>query len=386
MAAFYNIEINAYTIILLLIIKFAIRRVFLNLSADKLCFHYVLNLNIIYCISDILASLLMGTNLPWARAGLQILNMIYIETLTLISYIWVSYVFHRINKPLSLRRKMILMIPLFVVTVMLLMNPMTEFIFQITENNVYVRKSGLYAHWAVGWFYIIFGAMVAVKAIWEAPNKVQKRKIIPLVYFVMCPAVASVFQMIFNGLSTTHIGLAVGIVLIFTVTIGQEVSTDTLTGLNNRGSLDNFILNHVDNIHEQNVTAFMMDLNDFKDINDKYGHATGDAALKAAADVLKKACVVIEERMFLCRYGGDEFIILGRDFKEETRVKLVQAIRALAEQKNAENQMKYCIEFSIGVAEGVCRGYDDFEKLIDRADEAMYINKNEMKMNRTMQK
>lgn len=382
MTILYNLEINICTISLLLILKFAIKHSSTNLSVDKLCFHYMLNLNILYSVADVFTVVLKGTHFPWSRIGMEIADMVYIETMTVISYIWVLYVFIRIGKTLESYHKWFLAIPLIGATIIMLTNPLTEIVFSINDQNYYARGIGLYFHWSVAWFYIIFGTVIAIRAICKAENVVQKRELTPLVYFIICPSVASIFQMLFYGLSTTQTGLAIGMVLIFAITIGNEVSADSLTGLNNRGSLEHFILNHLDNIHEQYVTAFMMDLNDFKTINDKLGHTMGDIALRTAADILKQACVTVDERMFLCRYGGDEFVIIGRDFSDTTISQLVHAINDISMQKNKENHFRYTIEFSIGVSNGICRTYDDFDKLLKQADEAMYFEKKRIKASR----
>ena len=66
----------------------------------------------------------------------------------------------------------------------------------------------------------------------------------------------------------------------------------------------------------------MMDLNDFKEINDTYGHAEGDKALKGVANVLKQ---VINPEDMVCRYGGDEFMLLI-EFGEDICEKIIDRI------------------------------------------------------------
>lgn len=379
MALFYNIEVNLSTVIILVIIKIAIRRSLLNLSTDKLLFHQMLDLNIVFSVSNIFTHIFKGTHFFYSSFVLHLSNMVYIEAMTLISYLWVFYVYNRIGKDISLKSKLIWGIPFFFVTILLLINPFTDIIFTIDDNNIYTRNPGLYLHWAASWFYIIAGTILAIIAIHKTKNKLKKRYIRPLVYLIICPAVSSIFQMLFYGLSTTQIGLAIGMFLIFVITLGNEISLDTLTKLNNRGGMENFLQNQFDNYKKQDITLFMLDLNNFKMINDKFGHNMGDRAIKDAASILKKVCSISDEKIFLCRYGGDEFVMVSRDLNTEKSNELIKAVRRESIQKNIENNNFYEIEFSIGFSNGLCSSYEDIEALLVEADKKMYENKQELK-------
>ena len=87
-----------------------------------------------------------------------------------------------------------------------------------------------------------------------------------------------------------------------------------------------------------------------------------------------------EKRLFLCRYGGDEFVILGMDIEEEQLLEIRRQIYAEFAKKNAEEFRPYTLQISIGIACEVCRSYNDFEKLLVKADEAMYEEKENLKI------
>ena len=90
-----------------------------------------------------------------------------------------------------------------------------------------------------------------------------------------------------------------------------QISTDPLTRLNNRGQLAGYISQKSNIYHENRLTiVIMFDINDFKLVNDTYGHAEGDRALILVANALKEVTRNHSMPMFLARYGGVEFILV----------------------------------------------------------------------------
>ncbi len=130
---------------------------------------------------------------------------------------------------------------------------------------------------------------------------------------------------------------------------------DGLTGLRNRKALEE----DVEKIIKSHVTAYMIDINYFKEINDTYGHAVGDAVLQETSKWLKS--VFSEDRCY--RYGGDEFLILsadGESYKEDTCTFFVPEV---PDDK---------ILLSVGHADGDPKNHDELFKLISEADGKLY--------------
>jgi diguanylate cyclase (GGDEF)-like protein len=92
-------------------------------------------------------------------------------------------------------------------------------------------------------------------------------------------------------------------------TARRQANTDSLTGAPNRRALFERLENELRRAsrYQRPFTLFMLDLNDFKRINDTYGHPAGDLALQQVAECLRRG---LRETDFLARYGGDEFTIL----------------------------------------------------------------------------
>lgn len=81
------------------------------------------------------------------------------------------------------------------------------------------------------------------------------------------------------------------------------ISVDDLTHLNNRGQINRY-LEQVRYSEDSRVIILMIDIDKFKGINDRYGHAEGDRALVIVSDALRQTCDQINASVFLGRYGG----------------------------------------------------------------------------------
>lgn len=147
------------------------------------------------------------------------------------------------------------------------------------------------------------------------------------------------------------------------------ISTDPLTMLNNRNCLYRFINTQRE---ARPSYVFMVDVNHFKHINDTYGHAEGDRALILVSQALRKACERLKYSMFLCRYGGDEFLLIARTYTPDEINKQIKLCLKDVAQENSSRD--YTIEASIGYA--FWNGLpDSFKESMINADKKMYEDK-----------
>jgi diguanylate cyclase (GGDEF)-like protein len=160
----------------------------------------------------------------------------------------------------------------------------------------------------------------------------------------------------------------------------QEASlTDPLTGLPNTRFMFMHLTRELARAERlsSEVSLLVMDLNDFKDINDNFGHHIGDRALREVAHVLRAA---IRPYDICVRYAGDEFIVVlagcGREEAENKKLELQQAIdRVLFEPRSG-----YSLALSISAGAAVFpHDGDSYELLLAKADSRMYRDKSSRK-------
>ena len=153
---------------------------------------------------------------------------------------------------------------------------------------------------------------------------------------------------------------------------------DSLTGLPNR----QFILEHLNTEilkakkADNSVAVLLMDLDDFKIVNDSMGHAAGDTLLKTAAERLKDWS---SPNWCVARFGGDEFAIILSDINSKVQVaETASILLKLFKEPFIINGQKAYISLSIGISYFPLDG-DDGETLLRHADTAMYIAKDQGK-------
>ena len=160
----------------------------------------------------------------------------------------------------------------------------------------------------------------------------------------------------------------------FEALVKQENGKDSLTQLLNRRSIPTIMRREISlALHSRRpFTLAMLDIDYFKQINDSYGHNTGDMTLKNVAAVIYEH---IRSSDYVFRYGGEEFMILLVESDESQASIILETLRKkIAELRIAASMTEsFSITVSIGVAE-----YDyhpDYKQLVDKADRALYLAK-----------
>ncbi|AVX89685.1 sensor domain-containing diguanylate cyclase [Pseudomonas sp. VE 196-7] len=158
----------------------------------------------------------------------------------------------------------------------------------------------------------------------------------------------------------------------------QMANMDELTLLSNRRgfkALAQYALEACKH-RDKPATLLFFDLNDFKHINDHYGHAEGDSALKTFADVLR---IAFRESDVVGRLGGDEFVALLTGSSHVETTAIMARLKDILDERNTMLQRGYDIRFSVGQIEYDPQRHDTVDRLLADADEAMYAHKQALK-------
>ncbi|UVK86258.1 sensor domain-containing diguanylate cyclase [Pseudomonas sp. B21-051] len=158
----------------------------------------------------------------------------------------------------------------------------------------------------------------------------------------------------------------------------QMASMDELTLLSNRRGFKQLAQHALDACArlDKPATLLFFDLNDFKQINDLYGHAEGDSALKTFADVLR---IAFRESDVVGRLGGDEFVALLTGSSHVETTAIMARLKEILDERNATLHRGYAIRFSVGQIEYDPQRHETVDRLLADADEAMYAHKQALK-------
>jgi diguanylate cyclase (GGDEF)-like protein len=158
----------------------------------------------------------------------------------------------------------------------------------------------------------------------------------------------------------------------------QLATTDPLTGLLNRRELQNFANRTISQAARDgsNFTMLSLDIDNFKQVNDTYGHPVGDKVIRRIAKLISEDR---REHDLVARIGGEEFVILLPGINEESAFNVAEKLR-----KKVESQVKDNLKVTVSVGISMSGSISDnhFEKLLALSDQALYESKNNGK-NRT---
>lgn len=140
-------------------------------------------------------------------------------------------------------------------------------------------------------------------------------------------------------------------------------TTDDLTGVRNRFALRRDYVRYAN----RDVHVMMVDLDDFKVVNDRYGHSVGDGILRK----LSQALVDCFGGEWCYRYGGDEFLVIVPDIAESDFLAKLEALKRRVKEVDLDEQ-QLPVHFSAGYVHGVCELSYDLRLMMHQADSNLY--------------
>ena len=260
----------------------------------------------------------------------------------------------------------------FVTLIILAINVFYPFYFSInkTTNNF---SSGPFK-----WLhYLVLGSIYLYMLYFVVKNRKRTNPFVVRIFilFFALPIIGMLVQLIDSKLhfSWTSIVLAILIVYVFLESTSTEY--DFLTKLFNRQSYENYVRHLIE--QKRPFGIMLIDLNDFKIINDTHGHQKGDNVLITFSKVLKR---VFPVDAMVCRLGGDEFMVVIEVAKPTIDWEISEIDRIL---KKHEDDFMPTVQFSYGYLP-----YSEdlsFDELYTTVDQRMYLNKKAYKNSKLLQ-
>jgi len=153
-------------------------------------------------------------------------------------------------------------------------------------------------------------------------------------------------------------------------TLKKIATIDALTSVANRRKLETYLYQEIENVkrYRHNISLLLIDIDKFKNINDRHGHLVGDKVLQHLAKILKKNTRKVD---LVGRYGGDEFIVVMPHSLKDAAEFLKKRINIdIANHNKKANKSKYTVSIGLHSA-----GHLDIDDLLKNTDLSMYKEK-----------
>ena len=350
-------------------------------------FDRVLAAFIAYFISDVFWAAVITGTIPKTIFSASLTNISNLVLMILITYCWFNYAMAVLQSPNRNRplNKFAVLFPLLmsfiVVMIIFFIDPLLLIDKDLNSTDLYDLFQV-----TIPDIYIIAVLIYAVKKARSVDAPSEKRTYLALgIVPVSMILIGGIQAFVMPESSIFCLGCTIVMVLFYIESMERRISLDPLTGLNNRSQLRRYV-SQDSTLYREGLDTYMMmlDINDFKKINDTYGHAEGDRALVIMANALRKAVGAMDFRSFIARYGGDEFTVIAHTNSSAGLDALAEKIRSSLEEECTARKVPYTVTTGIGWSK-LERGSDSVADCMKRADRMLYINKKEIKSGEAVQ-
>lgn len=359
---------NGTAVLLLLVVMLSIRKPPHHGLFEEKMYYAMIVINIMQCILEVVTFLLNG-KIEY-RTLTVVLNVLLFSNSLIFSFFWTIYADYKLFADMRRIRRIypFIAIPAVLMIIGCFINLVTPVFFVIDEYNVYQRTDLFFLTYVVTYSYLVYGVVL----ISMYRKKVHKYLFLPAVLFMIPVVIGSALQFAFYGYSLVWLGVSIGMIWLF-INVQNEASyVDMLSGLFNRQYLNDILLMHSRKGDKGSILAgIMLDIDSFKEINNKFGHLVGDEAISAVGKILHTA---VGSKGISCRYGGDEFIILMKTDSQKEIMDMIDTVRTKAALFNEAEKTPYQIHFSIGHST-YQSGHESTDAFLKRIDTAMYEDK-----------
>jgi diguanylate cyclase (GGDEF)-like protein len=259
--------------------------------------------------------------------------------------LWILYVHnqvvHNVKKTLRLSYYLLALLAANAATVVISL-PYGWF-YYIDAENIYHR--GDY-YWVLA--SLVIAMMLGALAIVLTNRKrIEARHYFSLVFFEIPPFICLFLQMFFYGISLMLNSVVLSLLIVYFNIQNRYIDTDYLTGISNRKRLEYQLKKRIaSSTVNSTFSAILIDMDNFKAINDNFGHDVGDDALGTFVKLLKTC--VRSGNDIIARFGGDEFYLLLDMSDREQLEASVARIQTVVKTYNDRNLKPYKLEFSLG--------------------------------------
>jgi diguanylate cyclase (GGDEF)-like protein len=244
----------------------------------------------------------------------------------------------------------------------------TGWIFFVNINNQYTRGKLFLLPTIISLFYFILLVVTVAKNSVEYEDDDKK----VLFTLLIIPVLGIIIQILFKDVLLIWISTSVSLLLYYIFLRELQFKYDIQTGIRNRSAFEKEMEKFLR--EDKNASIVMVDLNNLKKINDKYGHKAGDEIIKCAAKIIEDNFTGVGKTF---RIGGDEFCVICWDTKKDLLDSALSNLDRLLFIVNQKRDIKIVLAY--GYALYTREESEDIYSTFVKADKAMYTHKAKLK-------
>lgn len=373
-----KIDLFIYSIILLSMVLAILLSRRKYLYPSQRLFIYIVLSSLLLLISELIVTLADGKPGVSARILNVFFNFILHGFSSLPFAFWFAYFEYNIKNDINFVKKSPFnKIPPLLSLIIMIYSSFTGFVYYIDSNNHRVMNSGVFFLYAVN--ALIF--LAAIYLFLRFSNQFDRTTKTAYISFIFIPLIAAGIQYKYPELTIIWNSEALAVLIFFYFLQLQDLNRDYLTGLPNRRQGDDWIDRkiRVSTTHES-FSLIMIDLDNFKPINDSYGHNEGDTALRIFSNIMRQ---VLKSDDKIVRFAGDEFLIILDSTENAVIESIIERLKIQVTLFNKKKIKPYQLAFSAGYTVYNPEKHRGLREILYDADNQMYENKRIKKQNIT---
>ncbi len=362
---------NGIAVLMMLFLLICRRNNRENIHTEDKIYDGMAIVNLCGALFETVSFLVDGQDITGGIAINYISNSLCLLGTVSIALLWCLYVDLRIyrNFRRTFHKVKFVMIPWLIEIAAIICNLFgTGILFKVSDDNIYQRTDGA----VLGYITLVIYFGYSIYLVYHSKKHGISLNFFPVWLFIGPCFVGVIVQLFCYGISTSWVSVAIAMTFVQMQIYTENIYTDELSGLYNRRYLNGILekREHNDGTFQNDLYGLMMDINDFKQINDKFGHSKGDKAICILGDILFKS---IPDGCIAIRYAGDEFIVLLPGVEEKNVRSVMEEINNNIARFNESGAEPFAISVAMGYAQFTDK--DDAETFLNHMDSQMYAEK-----------
>ena len=374
---FYYVQAHIACILLLSIVFYKIVKG-VNKQASQIYLGNLVVTLMLYYLAEIFWALVDGSVISSGPTMLYLSNIFTYILISVAAYYWyiISEALQRDKLIENAVLRRLLATPVLVSALLVITAYRTGLVFYVDENGRLVNGSFYVILVIVPFAYLIASSVKAFSRFANKDRYVDRNIYFMIGVFPFAPIILGAMQAIYWRVPFLCYGTVAAVYYVYLTTQDNLISIDPLTQTNNRNQLYKYLVQKMRQ-EEQGMSLFliMVDIERLRDINEAYGHAEGDRALNRVARAIKDACQGSRSRMFVSRYGADEFVVVAEMAYRAEAAWLADQIKNEVKRATNVDRAPYDIHVNVGISQYDYQAPVSIQSFIARADSDLYQNK-----------